>query len=412
MKKKNIIMITVLLVVSFYLGGKFNNNKTPNITSHNNSLIAMYIQDEEGNYNLSDAQEFPKDGYILNTQKSACKNGGIITQNPNTKALSLKVKTSDECSVYFDIITFTNPSADMLLAKANDVSITNYASGNKKEMYAFDHPETSQTTGWSEEERRDYRYIGNEPNNYITFNDETWRILGIFTVETESGAKEQLIKIIRNEAIGNLEWNSFIDDSNPYGQNEWSTATLQTLLNEEYYNQIGDFTNTSSTVGLNTINHSKIAKVKWYLGGVNNSNAPDYYHYERGIKTCATEGNCNNQIRTTNIIQNIGLMYASDYLYTYANGIDDNCFNKGESYCERYQNENSKKSWLLINYYEWTLTPKLYSNNLVIFINALSYGYGYVYSKNAVRPALYLAANTKIISGTGASDDPYILSQS
>ncbi len=306
MKKQTKYIIAIsAMVLCFCLGTiyKDNQNQIKKITPQNSSMIAMYIQDEEGNYNLSDAQEFPKDRYVLNTEKSSCKNGGKITQNASTKALSLKVKTSDECTVYFDVVTIKNPSANMLIAKANDANVTNYASGDKKEMFVFDHSEATQTTGWTEEERRDYRYIGNEPNNYITFNDETWRIIGVFTVETESGNKEQLIKIIRNEHIGQRAW-----DSN--SKNEWSSATLQTLLNGDYYNQTGSYTDTSSIKGLCTTAQNQIVRVKWYLGGsktYQNLKGQNYYDFERG--TTVYSG------RTTNIIQNVGLIYPSEPVY-------------------------------------------------------------------------------------------------
>ncbi len=211
MKKRNIAIAIALMVTSFYFGGVFKGEEkySKEITPHSEGMIAMYIQDDDGNYNLSDAQEFPKDGYVLNTEKSSCKNGGVITQNSSTKALSLKVKTSDECTVYFDVVKgpVVGEGAKTLLAKMNDASIIDYNSRNKKEMFVFDHPEAEQTTGWTEEERRDYRYIENQPNNYITFNNEIWRIIGVFTVETESGSKEQLIKIIKDVSIVDIPWN-------------------------------------------------------------------------------------------------------------------------------------------------------------------------------------------------------------
>ena len=62
------------------------------------------------------------------------------------------------------------------------------------------------------------------------FNNELWRMIGVFTVEDENGNTEQRIKIVRNEKLSsNMAWNS-------NGVNEWSTASLNTYLNGEYYN--------------------------------------------------------------------------------------------------------------------------------------------------------------------------------
>ncbi len=403
MNKKDYCVVCILLVLGIMIGsivtGKVHEVEKVKPTG-TGSMIAMYIQDEDGNYQLSDAQKFPTDGYVLNTEKSSCKNGGKITQNASTKALSLKVKTSDECTVYFDVITSVNPSADMLISKANNASVTAYSSGNKKEMFAFDHPESTQTTGWSEEERRDYRYIGNEPNNYITFNGETWRIIGVFTVETESGEKKPLMKIIRDQSIGNLAWNSS-------GINEWSTATLQAILNGDYYNRSGSY----STNGLNSTARSQIAKVKWYLGGSStyqNLGGLDYYNFERGTTTCVTAGTCSGKTRTTSIIANVGLMYPSDYVYTYGKGVNDTCYTDGYN-CDT---GTPSAGWLFNNDYQWTISPHAANayNAFYVYSNGSVDSRGYVSGTNGVRPTVFLDSKIAIKSGDGSQGNPYILS--
>ncbi len=417
--RKN-VFIGGLMIGCILLGGIINESKhqIKTISPHSSSMIAMYIQDENGNYQLSDAQEFPKDGYILNTEKSSCKNGGVISQNANTKALSLKVKTSDECTLYFDTIKgpTVGESAKTILAKANDASITNYNSGNKHEMFVFDHNTittdnngntytASQVITWTEEERRDYRYIGNEPYNYITFNDETWRIIGIFTIETESGEKETLLKIIRNQSIGNIAW-----DSNTVYSNEWLTATLQILLNEDYYNQTGNYTSN----GLNLTARNQIAKVKWYLGSLSTPaglEGPNYYVFERGTETCTTRGTCNGQTHSISIMQNVGLMYPSDYIFTYAYGADEKCYTDGY-HCGANNNGSSPKAgWLFNNATQWTISPR--SSNETNAFSIYTYGMNsadvYYGKDNGVRPCVYLNSSVKITGGDGSQGNPYTI---
>ncbi len=416
MKKKLVIILSVLVIFGFGIYVGRGTNQLKNITkipSSSSSMIAMYIQDEEGNYQLSDAREFPKDGYVLNTEKSSCKNGGKITQNASTKALSLKVKTSDECTVYFDVVTSANPSADMLIAKANDSSITTYATGNKKEMFIFDHPEATQTTGWTDEERRDYRYIGNEPNNYITFNDETWRIIGVFTVETETGDKEQLIKIIRNESIENLPWDST--------RNEWSTAQLQKFLNEDYYNnensfkynyinQYGNSQTITISKGLTSLSQKQIMKSKWYLGSAsNNQNGQELYITERGTRTCVTTEQCSGETRTTSIIQNVGLMYPSDYIFTYAYGVDTKCYSNGTN-CWTSSGGNPNSSWLLHKEYQNTLSPFDYNSISILVVYSTGGTFALSGKDNrTTRPSLYLSSSVRITGGDGSQSNPYTL---
>jgi len=40
------------------------------------------------------------------------------------------------------------------------------------------HPATAQLQATT-----DYRYTGKNPDNYIKFNNETWRIIGVFNVD-------------------------------------------------------------------------------------------------------------------------------------------------------------------------------------------------------------------------------------
>ena len=44
----------------------------------------------------------------------------------------------------------------------------------------------------------EYRYRGTNPDNYIIFNDELYRIIGVFSVDNGTGNIENRIKIIKN----------------------------------------------------------------------------------------------------------------------------------------------------------------------------------------------------------------------
>ncbi len=43
------------------------------------------------------------------------------------------------------------------------------------------------------------RYTGKNPNNYVLFNNELWRMIGIF---------DGKIKIIKNDSIKDMSWDS------------------------------------------------------------------------------------------------------------------------------------------------------------------------------------------------------------
>ena len=272
-------------------------------------------------------------------------------------------------------------ATESLLSKANDASITTYTDGNTHEMYTFTHPATTQT-----EALTDYRYIGNDPYNYVTFNNELWRIIGVFTVEDENGNKEQRIKIIRNESIGNYAWAS-------NGVNEWPTASLQTYLNGDYYNSLSDEAKVM------------LGESKYYLGGgaydstTHYGTATDIYAWERG--TTVYSG------RSTNWIGKIGLMYPSDYVYTYANGVDNKCYNDTRN-CS---SSTPSSGWLYNNAYQWLISP--YFANTIYAFFVFSSGYlnntGRVPYSNGARPSAYLLSDIQLDKGTGTEDDPYTL---
>ena len=285
--------------------------------------------------------------------------------------------TSDTEDGYYHYGSIVNPPSAVndILAKANPVTVANYTDGNTGEMYTFEHPATTQTGALT-----DYRYIGANPNNYVTFNNELWRIIGVFTVEDGNGNTEQRIKIVRNEKLSSdMSW-----DSN-YG-NEWSTASLNTYLNGDYYN------------GLDDTSKSMVADTKYYLGGssaYDNLKGEDYYNFERG----------------TTWNGKIALMYPSDYSYTYALGVDNTCYtdgydcggSSGKTNGWIYNTNSNSNQWLLS-----PLSDRSYSAFYLSGSGCVSRSYN-VPGSLGVRPSLYLVSSIKIASGEGTEQSPYRL---
>ena len=87
---------------------------------------------------------------------------------------------------------------------------------------------------------KDYIYYGDSPNNYIYYNckniDDTsscelWRIVGLIYNEKNNNYN---IKIVRNDSIGQYQYDyKMIDDENK-SSNNWNESTLNKYLNEEY----------------------------------------------------------------------------------------------------------------------------------------------------------------------------------
>ena len=109
------------------------------------------------------------------------------------------------------------------------------------------------------------RYVGANPNNWVTFNGEKWRIIGVFN-ESSHGQVTDLVKITKNTNDGNRAWSST-------GTTDWTTSSLKDYLNGEYYSSLSE-------------NAQKmIQQVTWKIGAKPwNTSHPNknFYDAERG----------------------------------------------------------------------------------------------------------------------------------
>ena len=253
-----------------------------------------------------------------------------------------------------------------------------------------------------------YRYEGKNPNNYVWFNNELWRIIGVFDEDSHGQSGQNLVKIIRADSIGGLAWHK----SNT---NDWTQASLMNLLNGAYLNSEngtgGEYCYGYSTTvpagncdytesGINDTYRPMIENVTWYLGGYSSTSATaeSFYGYERG--TTVYSG------RPTSTTGYIGLMYPSDYGYSVLASSCARTTNLGS-----YSNSTcAGQSWMYGQGYEWTITPYSSLSSSVFFVSYT----GYLYSINAsngysARPVLYLDSSVYVIDGNGSQSDPYII---
>ena len=269
---------------------------------------------------------------------------------------------------------------------------------------------TDTTNFASDDPDSNIRYIGANPNNYVYFNCsdysnqsdstcEKWRIIGVFKNMTkEDGSKEDLVKIIRDDSLGSLVWDSSVND--------WSKASLQTTLNGEYYNgtyATGAFKNDST--------RNAIESVVWNLGGSSTNNdvtASMFYERERG--TTVYSG------RPTTWTGKIAIMYLSDYGYATAGGTTTNrasCLAKelynwyGDDASDCYNNDYLFKS----SYVQWTLALDSSNPDFAFIVFTKGYVNGYIVNSSyGVRPAAYLKSSISLSSvGDGSSTSPYQL---
>ena len=309
------------------------------------------------------------------------------------------------------------------------------------------------------------RYVGKNPCNYVSYNDESWRIVGVMNnIETSSGSSESLLKIRRSDSLGSYSYDSSASGVNSgYGINQWGESTyndgtpyegadLMRELNNDYLgnvivgtdgrwynggNESKLYYNTMPTSVLNAQAQGMIENVVWHLGSPNNDNgtfvsiftndlfyASYTYEHERtntngDTRTSSYGGSSDTVVRTSTWTGKVGLIYPSDFLYATMGGSSssrDTCLSVSMyNGWNRSSNPDCKTTDWLYNssYDQWTMSPFAYptDTNEVFSIGSYSGAIGYTRAMTAieVRPVVFLKSSVKITGGSGTQVDPYTL---
>ena len=268
------------------------------------------------------------------------------------------------------------------------------------------------------------RYYGSNPNNYVSFNNELWRIIGVFGNN---------VKLIRSESLGNLSWDSSESTINSgWGVNEWSQSDLKNYLNTMYYGGTSvtcynGQSNKTTTCPTNILDNNAKALIDnhtWNTGAPNNNelynnttksyDTVEFYKAERGTvngKICSSGDYCNDTVtRTTEWTGYIALPYVTDWAYASS---EKDCNTKiDQSSTYKCKNNNWMHYGSTWNDVMWVLSPYAIPDSAY---NAwLVDGGGNTGSSRAAGPfsafpTIYLKSNILIESGKGTSSDPYIL---
>ena len=414
-----VLLIAFVFIYSSFASFQTNETRTfinGNVVDPGDLYFAFYVDGV-----ISSTVPAKGEGYVLDKEKTSCTNGATVEWLDDEWAPKINnlTQTRTKCTLYFKEQTFN----DAILA-CNDTA-ANCLKNN-----------ASLTSELADDETTDHniRYIGVNPNNHVTFNNELWRIIGVFNnIENGSGTKETRIKLIRDEPIGNYSWDNKPSGTGSstisLGSNDWNDSTLKEVLNNgPYWNRTSgncprgsngattscDF----STNGLTEEAKTMISDAVWNLGGLSSdSEVASYYEtaltntwysYERGT-TVYSE-------RPTEWTGKIGLMYPSDYGYATGGGSTTNretCLNTVLSSWDSSSVSDCKNNDWLYNSsnHQWTLTPNA-SFSYCVFV-VYSNGFVSYNSPNGtlgVSPALYLNSNVKISGGSGTESNPFILS--
>ena len=304
------------------------------------------------------------------------------------------------------------------------------------------------------EENNNLRYVGKDPNNYVSFNGELWRVIGVMKdVDggTVSGDNATRVKIIKATDIGhfpyyedcleeNMTYDSTTDKwtcSSRRYNNNWPNSTANEILNDLYWNRkthvpyngwmylkTGDQTaftwqdyKTESldfrNSGLKKVYQNMMETATYYLGGYtwgsdtysgSTMNSKQYYTAER-----TNQGN-NNELTWTG---NLGLMYPSDYGYASSGTVSgSSCRNIALYTWNTTANAPCRNNDWLFNdaFWQWTMTPRAGDTYSVarVYPNG-SVDSGGTNNGFGVRPVAYLKSSVKVLRGVGSQSNPFVI---
>lgn len=248
------------------------------------------------------------------------------------------------------------------------------------------------------------RYEGANPNNYVKFNDELWRIIGVFGNN---------VKIVRKDTSNQMEYKNLGDedvafdgfDMNLWGPAKWGPDS-NSLQDYPGSNVLKYLTNTVYS-SINAKSKLMIENKIWNIGMIPKATTTtvDFYNAERGSKVSA---NTTINFQDVYVVSQptwqgyIAIPYLTDLTYSSSEEVCQNDFNNTKCF---------NNNWLA-GYETWTLSPadtlteiwhiKSTTDNIYASVGSTRF-------QCKVFPTLYLKNSISIVSGLGTETDSYVL---
>ncbi len=215
----------------------------------------------------------------------------------------------------------------------------------------------------------EYIYRGEFPNNYVSFDGKTWRIIKI--------NNDKSIKMISIEKDVEREvWDDRYNSSNNYysGINDFRVSRVLEYLNKAYDN---------NTI-ISKKNKNLLVKEPWCIGKLSQAEAPI-----SNLNLCSD----------TYDDLYIGLVNVEEVLNA---SIDKNCINTYNGECTNY-------NYFMYIGATWTLNASTDKTFKVFGTTSGTISVRDASNPNVIRPVININSNTVLKKGTGTSSDPYII---
>ena len=224
-----IILGTITLCLTYKSDDKIIKTKK----RKQNNLAIMIKEDGATDYTKSNSKDIPKGDYVLNRDKSYCKNNGVIGDYDSVLGkVSFSFIGTDSCYLYFDYKEDTSLYGTIKKRAKTDTTYLALYTGEGADTYA--NPV--------------YYYKGNVQNNNVLFGGFCWKI--VRTTET-GGVKIVYNGVPKDEVeISPIEQSSYANISNdatyPYTFDSTSKTWVSTNKTD---NKTGTITFTVATAG-------------------------------------------------------------------------------------------------------------------------------------------------------------------
>lgn len=342
---------TVILIIVIILISACSGNKMGTYESIENEMVRAAKSYYTSNENL-----LPKeDGGIVKVSISTLVDLELIDEVIDPK------NESQTCSGYVEVTKVSQ-----------EYSYTPFltCSGNYEPKYLTDLIKETTLDEYGNgvyEMNGEYIYRGDEVKNYVSFNDQLWRIVKI---DNEGDIKLVLAETLPETYVWDDKYNS--ETQSDYGvTTNYLLSSIRKSLNDYYENT---FSND---------NKAKIVPKDICVGKYSLNDNFDI----------------NKECSIVQPNEKISLLTASDY---HRASLDESCINLGSGECtnRNYLNSEGINTWLLNSITENSYEALFLFNSITeIRANTLDY----------INPVIYISSKNIISSGNGSIKQPYII---
>ena len=421
-------LVRITDIQSTVLNGQASDAQTPSHTDTTATFKTNLVSPGDAmRYDITVANEGSIDAVLNSIDVNTGENDAITFETSGIKEGDALLKsTTDVLTV---IVRYNSSVTSQPESTESTITVTlNYGQSDGTALPGVDGPliggqevelvESGDGLYEDSYEAGRYIYRGNDPDNYITFNDELWRIVAKETDGT--------YKIIRNDVLAvrafdeanhrSTENNSYCDDPyygcgvfaavsgtfrTPSGSKQGTVtenSSIQEYLNGEYY-----------TSSINSTAKGQMISHTFNIGAVE-------YLDESGAEADSIEKNIAGE-KMYQWTGNVGLANVSDILRASINpsctSASNNVSESGTSNCDSnylFEIPDMTGYWTINAYsresggFSYTAWSAVRDSGIV----GLAYTGASTVDSNAPRPVVFLKSDTTL-NGSGTLEDPFTI---